>query len=106
MSTRNWGEQIAKRRTYDNIVVRAYESGTLIVGFERYARSLTGEALWLFLGEVELYERDEIPRAIKMARAAVAQSIAPSLEYFRRRMNGYRLKRGKKDRVYQWVKPV
>jgi hypothetical protein len=91
---------IARRRTADDKVILFWSDGgvTGMMGVDLYGRGPRDpgrkndylKAAWLLAGEVELYDRTEVKRAVKVARRAIQQLSLSPVEYFRRVMAGAR----------------
>lgn len=96
MNTTN-NELLATRQTFDGKTVQLWGDGVVTVGgMAKFVkgcgvaktsegRSLDIEAGWLLMGEVAVIASDELPNAVKSARAAVraATGLAERIAAFR-----------------------
>jgi hypothetical protein len=102
---------IARRRSADGYSVVIWSDGGISghLGLNTIVRPSRGEwatqraldAAWLFAGECELYEWDELKRLARVARDAVKKRPATAREYVRAAMSGAKFQAIKGGRVVQ-----
>lgn len=89
-------EIMARRMTFDGHAVEFWTDGAVTVrahyvkgcGDARTAegREQNIKAAWLLVGEVSLYEKSELPKAVQAARKAVRMTGGSAIERFRELM--------------------
>lgn len=70
-----------------------------------YECDLDVEAGWLVLGDVCMYDDNEVAALVKAARRAVRQTYDAPLNAMRKYFAGYRIRTRKSGKVFEWVPP-
>ena len=94
------------RRTADGKLICRWSDGGLTRGHVgtviKGARTLPEEVADLVIGEIELYDRAELPQLVKTAKAACKANYPWPLVYLRNRMAGRQLKTWKQGQGRGW----